>query len=232
VLVTGAAGFIGFHVTLRLLQSGRRVVGLDNLNDYYDPKLKRDRVAEIFKAVDGIEDAHNDGRPVKRPRQSRFTFVEGDIAVLATLEELFRAHHFEEVVHLAAQAGVRYSLTNPHTYVQSNIVGFTNVLECCRHHSVKHLVYASSSSVYGGNVKTPFSEDDTVDHPVSLYAASKKANELFAHTYSHLFGLLHSLRSLGSTRHGGGAIHGQNPSRRSHPVVQLRQYEKGLHVRR
>ena len=176
ILLTGVAGFIGAHTAIRLLMDGAAlVVGLDNMNDYYDPQLKRDRLAHITEAV---------GEEVVA---KRFVFVEGDIADKPKLEALFDKYSFTHVINLAAQAGVRYSLTNPDTYVQSNVVGFVNVLECCRSHKVRHLVYASSSSVYGGNTKTPFSEADSVDHPVSLYAATKKSNELMAHTYSHLF---------------------------------------------
>ena len=167
LLVTGAAGFIGMHVAQRLLARGDRVVGLDNLNDYYDPQLKRARLA----ALPG------------------FRFEQLDVADRAGVAQLFAQERFDRVVHLAAQAGVRYSLTHPHAYVDSNLVGFVNVLEGCRHAKVGHLVYASSSSVYGGNTRLPFSEHDNVDHPVSLYAATKKANELMAHTYSHLYGL-------------------------------------------
>lgn len=170
VLVTGAAGFIGMHTSLRLCQQGHEVIGLDNLNDYYDPALKLARLRELDAC-------------------RNFRFVRGDIADTDALLRLFAAEKFEGVVNLAAQAGVRYSLQNPHAYAQSNLVGFVNVLEGCRHHGVRHLVYASSSSVYGGNTHTPFSEQDAVDHPVSLYAATKKANELMAHTYSHLYGL-------------------------------------------
>ena len=170
ILVTGAAGFIGMHVSQVLLARGDTVVGLDNLNDYYDPQLKRDRLARLTS-------------------NASFKFSRTDIADRAGMQALFAAHKFDKVVHLAAQAGVRYSLTNPHAYIDSNLVGFTNVLEGCRHGSVNHLVYASSSSVYGGNTHLPFSEHDNVDHPVSLYAATKKANELMAHTYSHLYNL-------------------------------------------
>jgi UDP-glucuronate 4-epimerase len=173
VLVTGAAGFIGMHTSLALLARGDEVVGLDNLNDYYTPQLKHDRLAHIAATAPG------------KP----FRFVEMDVADTAGLLALFEAERFDRVVHLAAQAGVRYSLQNPHAYAQSNLVGFVNILEGCRHHGVQHLVYASSSSVYGGNVKMPFAESDPVNHPVSLYAATKKANELMAHTYSHLYGL-------------------------------------------
>ena len=170
VLVTGAAGFIGMHVSQILLARGDQVVGLDNLNDYYDPRLKHDRLARLS------------GQP-------GFEFVQMDVADRQGIADLFAKHRFDRVVHLAAQAGVRYSLVNPHAYIESNIVGFTNILEGCRHTEVKHLAYASSSSVYGGNTLMPFSEHHGVDHPVSLYAATKKANELMAHTYSHLFNL-------------------------------------------
>ncbi|MCH8181301.1 MAG: NAD-dependent epimerase [Proteobacteria bacterium] len=173
ILVTGAAGFIGMHVSQALLARGDHVVGLDNLNAYYDPQLKRDRIAALGAL----------------PQAAAFRFVEADLVDMAALDALFAAEHFDGVVHLAAQAGVRYSLTHPHAYSQSNLVGFVNMLEACRHHGVAHLVYASSSSVYGGNTRMPFSENDAVDHPVSLYAATKKANELMAHTYSHLYGL-------------------------------------------
>src|SRR6266850_2719211 len=170
VLVTGAAGFIGMHVARQLLERGDEVIGIDNLNDYYDVRLKQARLAQLAP-------------------YSNFRFVKLDIADTAGVAELFRDERFDGVVHLAAQAGVRYSLTNPYAYVQSNLVGFVNILEGCRHSGVPHLVYASSSSVYGGNTRMPFSERDSVDHPISLYAATKKSNELMAHTYSHLFGL-------------------------------------------
>jgi UDP-glucuronate 4-epimerase len=170
VLVTGAAGFIGFHVAQRLLSKGRKVVGLDIVNNYYDPKLKEARL-DVLK------------------RHSNFSFVKLDLANRASTKSLFEQHRFPLVIHLAAQAGVRYSLENPHAYIDANIEGFINVLEGCRHNSCKHLLFASSSSVYGANTKLPFSVDDNVDHPISLYAASKKANELMAHTYSHLYRL-------------------------------------------
>ena len=173
ILVTGAAGFIGFHLTLALLDRGDEVVGIDNLNDYYDPALKRLRLDEI----------------AKHPKFSSFEFIKADISDRALMEQLFADNSFDVVVNLAAQAGVRYSLENPHAYVDSNLVGFVNILEGCRHSNVKHLVYASSSSVYGMNVKQPFSTDDRVDYPISLYAATKKSNELMAHTYSHLYNI-------------------------------------------
>ena len=170
VLVTGAAGFIGFHLSQRLLDRGDEVVGLDNLNDYYDVNLKYARLTQI------------ENKP-------NFRLVKMDLADREGIAELFRAEGFDCVVNLAAQAGVRYSLINPHAYVDSNLQGFMNILEGCRHAKVEHLVYASSSSVYGANTNMPFSVHDNVDHPLSLYAASKKANELMAHTYSHLYGL-------------------------------------------
>ena len=170
ILVTGSAGFIGMTTALRLLARGDQVVGLDNLNDYYEVSLKENRLKRLTP-------------------HPNFRFVKMDVADRPGMERLFAEEKFDKVIHLAAQAGVRYSLKNPHAYVDSNIVGFVNILEGCRHSGVKHLVYASSSSVYGGNTKMPFSEHDSVDHPVSLYAATKKANELMAHTYSHLYGL-------------------------------------------
>jgi len=170
VIVTGAAGFIGFHLSKRLIKEGHTVTGLDNLNDYYDVGLKKKRL-EILQEAD------------------RFSFVQMDLEDREGIQTLFKDHSFDVVVNLAAQAGVRYSLTNPHAYVDANIVGFVNILEACRHSGVKHLVYASSSSVYGANTAMPFSVHHNVDHPVSLYAASKKSNELMAHTYSHLYGL-------------------------------------------
>ena len=173
ILVTGAAGFIGHSVCLSLLARGDMVVGVDNLNDYYDVRLKESRLADI--------QAH--------PNAKNFKFVKLDLAEQAATAKLFADERPDNIVHLAAQAGVRYSLENPHAYISSNIVAFTNVLEACRAIKPQHLVYASSSSVYGGNTKLPFSETDNVDHPVSLYAATKKANELMAHTYSHLYGL-------------------------------------------
>ena len=173
VLVTGAAGFIGFHLSKQLLSSGATVVGLDNLNDYYSVALKEARLAEIEKVA----------------QAGTFKFVKMDLADRPAMEKLFAEEKFDKVVNLAAQAGVRYSIENPHAYIDSNIVGFTNILEGCRHNGVKHLVYASSSSVYGANETMPFSIHQNVDHPLSLYAATKKSNELMAHTYSHLYGL-------------------------------------------
>jgi UDP-glucuronate 4-epimerase len=170
VLVTGAAGFIGFHVAQRLLRDGHAVVGLDIVNDYYDPKLKEARL-EILQG------------------DSRFSLVRLDLTDRAAMKSLFAQYRFPIVVHLAAQAGVRYSLQHPHAYVDANMEGFINVLEGCRHNQCEHLLFASSSSVYGANTKLPFSVRDNVDHPVSLYAASKKANELMAHAYSHLYGI-------------------------------------------
>ena len=170
ILVTGAAGFIGFHLTRRLIERGDEVVGLDNLNDYYDVSLKQARLEQLQKL-------------------DNFRFVRLDLADREGMAALFKEERFERVVNLAAQAGVRYSLINPHAYVDSNLTGFMNILEGCRHNEVEHLVYASSSSVYGANTSMPFSVHDNVDHPVSLYAASKKANELMAHTYAHLYRL-------------------------------------------
>jgi UDP-glucuronate 4-epimerase len=170
ILVTGAAGFIGFHLTQRLVCMGHQVTGFDNLNDYYDVSLKDDRLA-VLRALDG------------------FVFVRGGLEDRQCVESLFKSGQFDYVINLAAQAGVRYSLQNPYAYIDSNMSGFLNVLEGCRQTGVKHLVYASSSSVYGANATVPFSEHHSVDHPVSLYAATKKSNELMAHTYAHLFGI-------------------------------------------
>ena len=169
-LVTGAAGFIGYHLSKRLLDEGHSVIGIDVMNDYYDVQLKYDRLKQLSS-------------------NENFSFHKVDLAELNKLEPLFKESDIDVVVNLAAQAGVRYSIENPHAYVKSNLVGFVNILECCRHNKVKHLVFASSSSVYGANTNMPFSVHHNVDHPVSLYAASKKANELMAHTYSHLYDL-------------------------------------------
>jgi UDP-glucuronate 4-epimerase len=170
ILVTGAAGFIGFHVARRLLEDGREVIGIDNLSPYYDPKLKEARLAQLAGA-------------------ENFKFVKLDLADRVATAALFAEHRFGKVIHLAAQAGVRYSLVDPQAYADANFLGFLNILEGCRQHSCRHLVYASSSSVYGANTKMPFRASDNVDHPLSLYGASKKANELMAHSYSHLFNL-------------------------------------------
>ena len=169
-LITGAAGFIGYHLSERLCREGWQVTGIDNLNSYYDVRLKKARLDQLLK-------------------NNLFSFSKIDLSDKSGMEALFKKEKIDVVVNLAAQAGVRYSLTNPHAYIQSNIVGFLNLLECCRHHPIGHLVFASSSSVYGANTRMPFSVHDNVDHPVSLYAATKKADELMAHTYSHLYGL-------------------------------------------
>ena len=178
ILVTGSAGFIGANLVLRLLENNEpvKIVGLDNLNNYYDPSLKDYRLRVIAKKA-------------KMHPGHVYTFIKGDIADKALVDQLFAEHGFDIVVNLAAQAGVRYSIENPDAYIQSNIIGFYNILEACRHNPVEHLVYASSSSVYGGNKKVPFSTDDRVDNPVSLYAATKKSNELFAHCYSKLYNI-------------------------------------------
>ncbi len=170
VLVTGSAGFIGYHLSKRLLENGDTVIGFDNINDYYDVNLKQARLDRLKKF-------------------DRFSFTKADLVDRKALESLFRENGFDRVVHLAAQAGVRYSIQNPYAYMDSNLNGFINILECCRHAKIPHLVYASSSSVYGANTRMPFSVHQNVDHPVSLYAATKKANELMAHTYAHLYAL-------------------------------------------
>ena len=173
-LVTGAAGFIGYYLSKRIMEAGGRVIGFDNMNDYYDVTLKELRLSDL----DGSQ-----------PYAGAFTFVKGDLADRQALDAVFEQYNPDVVVNLAAQAGVRYSIENPDAYIQSNLVGFANILECCRHNDVKHLVYASSSSVYGGNKKVPFSVDDQVDRPVSLYAATKKSNELMAYSYCKLYGI-------------------------------------------
>jgi UDP-glucuronate 4-epimerase len=209
-LVTGAAGFIGFHTAQRLLARGETVVGLDNLNSYYRVQLKHDRLAQLT------------GKP-------GFTFEQIDLVNRDALKSLFAREKFDIVIHLAAQAGVRYSLTHPEAYVDSNLVGFVNMLEACRHQGVKHLTYASSSSVYGANTLMPFSVHHNVDHPVSLYAATKKANELMAHTYSHLYqppttGLLfHRLWTVRPARHGAVDFHGGDSRRGNRSSLQRRQ---------
>jgi len=185
ILVTGTAGFIGFHLAKRLLTEGNQVVGLDNINDYYDIRLKFTRLKETGITQESIEY----GKVIQSNTFDKYRFVKANLEDRDLLEKLFINEQFDIVVNLAAQAGVRYSIENPHTYIDSNIVGFMNILECCRHNNIKHLVYASSSSVYGNSDDIPFSENDRVDYPISLYAASKKANELMAHTYSHLYHL-------------------------------------------
>jgi UDP-glucuronate 4-epimerase len=184
-LVTGTAGFIGFHVAKQLLERGEEVVGLDIINDYYDINLKYARLAHM-----GIQrDQVKKGEMVQSDTFEGYRFIQLDLSVKEPLLDLFAQEKFDVVIHLAAQAGVRYSLSHPEVYIESNIVAYLNILEACRFHPVKHLVYASSSSVYGSNEKMPFSTSDSVDHPISLYAASKKSNELMAHTYSHLFNI-------------------------------------------
>lgn len=190
ILVTGTAGFIGSHLAIRLLEDGNEVVGLDNINDYYDQNVKYGRLQRA-----GIIDNLEDGKDIlynvllQSDRYEKYHFIKMNLEDKEAMEKLFEKEKFDAVCNLAAQAGVRYSLTNPDAYMGSNIIGFMNILECCRHYGVKNLSYASSSSVYGSNEKLPFSTSDSVDHPISLYAASKKSNELMAHTYSHLFGI-------------------------------------------
>lgn len=185
ILITGTAGFIGFHLARRLLEEGCQIVGMDNINDYYDVRLKYARLKET-----GIEQNEIEyGKPIQSKIYEKYRFIKLNLEDRPALENLFTTEKFDVVCNLAAQAGVRYSIENPYAYIESNIAGFMNVLECCRRHTIQHLVYASSSSVYGNSEKVPFSEDDRVDYPVSLYAATKKANELMAHTYSHLYQL-------------------------------------------
>jgi len=185
ILVTGTAGFIGFHVANRLLARGDTVVGLDSINDYYDVSVKYGRLAQAGVAKENIKP----NQLIQSSRHENYQFIQLDLAQSDEINTLFKEQSFDAICHLAAQAGVRYSLTNPHAYMHSNIIGFLNILEACRHNGVKNLAYASSSSVYGLNESLPFSTGDNVDHPISLYAASKKSNELMAHTYSHLFGI-------------------------------------------
>ncbi|MGB3151925.1 MAG: NAD-dependent epimerase [Maribacter sp.] len=185
ILVTGAAGFIGYHLCEILLKQGMNVIGLDNINDYYPPSLKFDRLKELGISQTVAEPYNK--KAESSIWQDKFTFVRLDLEDREILPELFKKEKIDVVCNLAAQAGVRYSLENPAAYIDSNVVGFLNLLECCRHYQIKHLVYASSSSVYGLNEKIPFSTKDNVDHPISLYAATKKSNELMAHTYSHLY---------------------------------------------
>lgn len=185
ILITGTAGFIGFHLAKKLLDRGDEVVGIDNINDYYDVSLKYARLAQT-----GISrEAEQWHTKVQSTSYPNYSFVRMNLEDREQLNQLFETEKFDKVCNLAAQAGVRYSIENPHAYINSNIVGFINILEACRHHNIKHLAYASSSSVYGNNTKMPLSTSDNVDHPISLYAATKKSNELMAHTYSHLFGL-------------------------------------------
>ncbi len=185
ILVTGAAGFIGFHLTKRLLEKGYEIVGLDSINDYYDVNLKYDRL----KAV-GIQNSKiNDGVLVQSETLANYKFIKAQLEDKAKMDQLFLAEGFHTVINLAAQAGVRYSIENPYAYINSNVVGFLNILECCRHNNIKKLIYASSSSVYGLNTKMPLSTHQPADHPMSLYAATKKSNELMAHSYSHLYNL-------------------------------------------
>lgn len=185
ILITGTAGFIGFHLAKALLERGDDVIGIDNINDYYDVELKYSRLAETGIARKDI----TWNKPVQSSMFPKYQFIKLDLTNRENLEQLFTVQKFDKVINLAAQAGVRYSLENPQAYIDANITGFMNILECCRYHRIKHLVYASSSSVYGNNSKMPLSTADSVDHPISLYAATKKSNELMAHTYSHLFGI-------------------------------------------
>ena len=207
VLVTGAAGFIGSKLMFTLAERGDEVVGIDNMNDYYDVRLKEGRIAEFCTGA-------------------RRRFLKMDISDKASLDALFAAEGFDAVVNLAAQAGVRYSITNPYAYLQSNLVGFLNILEACRNYPVKHLVFASSSSVYGLNAKVPYSEDDKVDNPVSLYAASKKSNELMAlrHTV-YRTPVLHCVRPLGPSGHGSDAVRIGHHEGRAHQGVQRRRHD-------
>lgn len=185
MFLTGAAGFIGYHTARTLLSEGYQILGHDNLNDYYDPELKKDRLKELGISAEEFRD----GEVVSSSRFADFSFVKGDLKDREALDKLVKDFAPDTILHLAAQAGVRYSIENPTVYVESNVVGFFNILEICRHQGIRRLVYASSSSIYGNSDEVPFREDANVDHPVSLYAATKKSNELFAHTYSHLYGI-------------------------------------------
>ncbi len=185
ILITGTAGFIGYHLVEALIKRGEEIVGLDNINDYYDVNVKYGRLKNCGFSESDIH--YN--QLIKSSKYPTLSFIKLNLEDKENLGKLFEQEKFDQVINLAAQAGVRYSLVNPQAYIDSNIVGFLNILECCRHHQIKHLTYASSSSVYGLNEKQPFSTKDNIDHPVSLYAASKKSNELMAHTYSHLFGI-------------------------------------------
>lgn len=191
VLVTGAAGFIGFHLVKKLAAENFDIVGLDNLNEYYDPRLKYDRLREL--GIFSVKTKDKEGFFVKSETLPNFKFIKMDLIQMERLTHLFEEEKFDIVIHLAAQAGVRFSIESPEVYIQSNIIGFFNILECSKNNKVKHLIYASSSSVYGNNEKVPFSETDSVDFPISMYAATKKSNELMAHTYSHI----HKLRTTG-----------------------------------
>ena len=220
VLVTGAAGFIGMHVAGRLLTQGYHVVGLDNLNAYYDPALKTARIAQLKKLPN-------------------FRFEQMDISERKPIAQLFAAERFSHVVHLAAQAGVRHSLVDPHVYVDGNLVGFLNVLEGCRQTSSRHLLYASSSSVYGANTRMPFRTSDNVDHPLNLYGVTKKANELMAHAYAHLFAnsghglaLFYSVRSLGTPGYGHVAVRRCHHAGPTSSALQPGPHEAGLHLHR
>src|SRR5690606_30914156 len=183
ILITGTAGFIGFHLAKKMLERGDEIIGLDSINDYYDIRVKYGRLSETGIEKEKIE--YN--KLISSSLHPKYQFIQLNLEDKANLDKLFAEHKFDKVINLAAQAGVRYSLTNPDAYIDANIVGFLNILECCRHYQIQHLTYASSSSVYGLNENQPFSTKDNVDHPISLYAASKKSNELMAHTYSHLF---------------------------------------------
>src|SRR5699024_29227 len=185
ILVTGAAGFIGSHLSKRLLQESHQVISIENINDNYDPQLKEDK----SKKINNENNTQLKEDRISQLNDENFTFVKMELEDLETINKIFEQYKPEIVINLAAQAGVRYSLENPHAYVNANVVGFTNILEACRHYKVEHLIYASSSSVYGANESKPISTNDNIDHPLSLYAATKKSNELFAHTYSHLYGL-------------------------------------------